>query len=85
LEFEPGIKTKEDLLKKWNEGWNGLYKAVDSITENYAVVSYKIELLNDANCNLTWHQQGFSSEEGKCHTEQALESMLKKIKELAEE
>ena len=45
----------------------------------------KIELLNDVNCNLTWHQQGFSSEEGKCHTEEGLEPMLKKIKELAEE
>ena len=76
------LKHEKKFLK-YNY-WSG-FSGLEDKPENYAVVSYKIEMLRDANCNLTWHQQGFSSEEGKCHTEQGLESMLKKIKELAEE
>ena len=33
LEFEPVIKTKDDLIEKWNDGWNCLFNALDSITE----------------------------------------------------
>ncbi|WP_378176040.1 DUF1572 family protein [Aquimarina sp. SS2-1] len=31
LEFENDIQTKEELLDKWNEGWQCLFKALDSI------------------------------------------------------
>ena len=32
-EFEADIKTKEELLDKWNQGWECLFSALDSITE----------------------------------------------------
>ncbi len=32
-EFETIIKTKEELIIKWNEGWDCLFKALDSIQE----------------------------------------------------
>ncbi|OAV45175.1 DUF1572 family protein [Lewinella sp. 4G2] len=31
-EFEEVIRTKADLLNKWNEGWDCLFRATDSIT-----------------------------------------------------
>ena len=34
LEFEAVIKTKQELLEKWNEGWNCLFNAFDSLNEN---------------------------------------------------
>jgi hypothetical protein len=34
LEFENDISTREELLKKWNEGWNCLFKAVNSLTND---------------------------------------------------
>lgn len=34
LEFESVIKTKEELLSKWNEGWQCLFDALDSINED---------------------------------------------------
>lgn len=77
------IEHKPEKFLRYNY-WSG-FSGLEDKPENYAVVSYKIELINDVNCNLTWHQQGFSSEEGKCHTEEGLKPMLKKIKELAEE
>lgn len=33
-EFEKIINTKEELLNKWNEGWNCLLTALDSLTND---------------------------------------------------
>jgi hypothetical protein len=33
-EFEVVIKTRQELLDKWEEGWSCLFNALDSITEN---------------------------------------------------
>lgn len=33
-EFENDIKNKEELVAKWNEGWNCLFKAIDGLHEN---------------------------------------------------
>ena len=52
--------------------------------ENYSMVSYRIKKIDENSCEFTWHQQGFSSEEGKCHTENGLATMLEQIKGLAE-
>ena len=32
-EFDNDIKYKEELLSKWNEGWDCLFKAINSLTE----------------------------------------------------
>lgn len=34
LEFESARKTKEELLSKWNEGWECLFNALHSINEH---------------------------------------------------
>ena len=33
-EFEAVIKSKHELLEKWNEGWHCLFDALDSVTED---------------------------------------------------
>ena len=32
-EFESIIKTKSELLKRWNDGWNCLFQALNSVNE----------------------------------------------------
>src|SRR5579885_1976315 len=32
-EFENDIKTKEELLQKWNEGWACFFKALNALTD----------------------------------------------------
>ena len=32
-EFESAIKTKEELVKKWNEGWQCIFSALDGLKE----------------------------------------------------
>ncbi|NCD68236.1 DUF1572 domain-containing protein [Mucilaginibacter agri] len=40
-EFDNDILTRDELLTKWNEGWDCLFKALDSITpENIDTVIY---------------------------------------------
>lgn len=34
LEFESVIKTKDELLQRWNDGWECLFDALNSINEN---------------------------------------------------
>ncbi len=33
-EFDNDIKTKSELLKKWNEGWQCLFEALESVSED---------------------------------------------------
>ncbi len=33
-EFEEGGRTKDELIKKWNESWSILFGALDKLTEN---------------------------------------------------
>ncbi|MDX1774518.1 uncharacterized protein YndB with AHSA1/START domain [Oceanihabitans sediminis] len=77
------IENKKNESLKYDY-WSG-FSGLEDKPENYSLVTYKIENLEDNSVNFTWHQQGFSSEEGKCHTEEGLNAMLEKIKELAEE
>lgn len=63
--------------------WSG-FPGLEDTPENYSLVTYSIEQTDEGHCNFTWHQQGFASEEGKCHTEEALKAMLQQIKKLAE-
>lgn len=76
------IENKKNALLKYDY-WSG-FSGLEDKRENYSLVTYKIEESDHISVNLIWHQQGFSSEEGKNHTEQALQSMLEKIKALAE-
>lgn len=77
------IENSPNKLLKYNY-WSS-FSGLEDQPENYAVVSYKIVPLGDHSTEFTWHQQGFSNEEGKCHTEEALKTMLEQIKKLAEE
>ena len=76
------IENKKNELLKYDY-WSG-FSGLEDKPENYSLVTYKIKNLDDNSVDFTWHQQGFSSEEGQKHTEQGLEGMLEKIKELAE-
>lgn len=76
------IECQENVLLKYDY-WSG-FSGLEDKPENYSLVTYKIENLDDNTVNFTWHQQGFASEEAQKHTKEALKGMLEKIKELSE-
>jgi len=40
-EFDNDIKSRDELIYKWNEGWNCLFKALDSLSkENLSTIVY---------------------------------------------
>lgn len=63
LEFESVIKTKEELLDRWSEGWNCLFSALDSINEeNFGTKVYIrnqahsiAEAINRQMCHYSYH------------------------------
>lgn len=76
------IENHPNKLLKYNY-WSGFSGLADQ-PENYSMVTYTLEKLADHKVKLTWHQKGFSSEEGQKHTEKGLTGILAQIKELAE-
>lgn len=76
------LEHSQNQLLKYNY-WSGM-SGLEDLEENYAIVTYTVKALDESNSEFTWHQAGFSSEEGKCHTEDGLKQMLKTIKALAE-
>ena len=77
------IENEANRLLKYNY-WSG-FSGLEDVPENYSMVSYLIEAMDGNEHKFTWHQQGFSSEDGKCHTEEGLVAMLQQIKQIAEE
>lgn len=62
-EFESNTESKEDLLKKWNQGWACLFNALDGIKpENLSQLIYirnegqtVIEAINRQLCHYSYH------------------------------
>lgn len=77
------IENNPNELLKYNY-WS-CFSGLEDKPENYSIVSYIIKKMKDNDYEFTWHQQGFSSKEGKYHTENGLQTMLEQIKKLAEE
>ena len=77
------LEKIENKFLKYNY-WSG-FSGLEDKPENYALVTYQIDNISDGKIKFTWVQQGFSSKEGQCHTEEGLVVMLEHIKKLAEE
>jgi len=62
-EFEGELKDKEELLNKWNEGWDCLFKAIDPLTpEQLSQIVYirnegqtVVEAINRQLCHYSYH------------------------------
>ena len=76
------LQKRPHELLKYNY-WSG-FSGLEDKLENYSIVTYTVQNNGNGTCQFTWHQQGFASEEGKCHTEAGLKPILQQIKELAE-
>ena len=63
--------------------WSG-FLGIEDKPENYSLVTYTIEKIDNDKTKLTWSQKGFASEEGYKHTESGLDALLGGIKSLVE-
>lgn len=63
--------------------WSGL-SGMDDNPENYALISFKLDFRNGIT-DLTLTQSGFQDEEAKKHSIESWKSVLKQIKQLAED
>ena len=64
--------------------WSG-FSGLEDKPENYSIVTYIIEKLDDNKAKFTWVQEGFPSKTGQQHTENSLFGMLEQIKKIAEQ
>lgn len=54
------IERKENKLLRY-DNWSS-FSGLEDKPENYSLITYKIEKLNENSVKLIWHQQGFSNE-----------------------
>lgn len=76
------LKNIENKELQYNY-WSTMSGTEDKL-DNYSIITYSINQLDETSSEFTWTQKGFGSEAGYEHTENTLFSMLEKIKELAE-
>ena len=76
------IENKFKKLLKYNY-WSG-FSGVDDRLENYSIVTYILDLVDNNQTKLTWRQEGFATKEGQQHSENGLSGMLGQIKKLVE-
>jgi len=76
------LKFIPDQLLKYNY-WSSFSGLEDEI-ENYSLITYQLEVVDKNSLIFSWHQQGFSNEDGRCHTQDGLDAILQQIKKLAE-
>jgi uncharacterized protein YndB with AHSA1/START domain len=81
---DKGVVKINDPLKKLSYSYWSSMSGLEDIPENYFEVTYIIDSIADGKTQLTWHQQGFSSEKGYEHTKTTLPDMLNQIKEIVE-
>ena len=77
------LENVENSVLAYNY-WSG-FSGLEDKTENYSLVTYKIENIAENKVKFTWTQKGFANKDGQRHTEQGLKTMLVQIKKLAEE
>lgn len=63
--------------------WSG-FCGLEDQPENYSIVSYKIEKIENDQCKLTWTQTGFVDEQSRTSSENSLVNILAQIKSIAE-
>ena len=63
--------------------WSG-FTGLEDKPENYSLVTYKLEKINDKTTNFTWTQKGFADERGYEHSKNGVKEILQQIKSVAE-
>ena len=76
------LEVEKNKTLKYNY-WSSFSGLKDQL-ENYAVVMYTLEQKNKGQTVITWQQEGFANEAGKCHSENGLKVMIDQIKKIAE-
>ncbi len=89
-EYDGHQYRDKGIIQKFDENqaiaytyWSG-FSGLEDTPENYSLVTYTVESLNDTQTRFTWHQKGFVDEARQGHSAEGLASMLEQIKALAE-
>ena len=76
------LENEYGKLLKYNY-WSG-FSGVEDKLENYSIITYILNEIDNNQTKLTWRQEGFANVEGQQHSENGLMGMLEQIKKLVE-
>lgn len=81
---DKGIVKENIAREKLSYRYWSAFTGLEDVPENYSLVTYLLEKLNDEKTQLTWEQTGFANNEGYQHSKNGMGDFMKKIKEVAE-
>lgn len=76
------IENRPNELLKYKY-WSG-FCGLEDIAENYSMVIYEIEPIDQDVCKFRWTQEGFADEQSKENSETSLINILQQIKSISE-
>lgn len=74
--------TKEEKL---SYSYFSAFSGLEDNPTNYSEITYDLELIDKGKTKVTWTQKGYASEVNQKHSQKAIEELLVKIKNIAEE
>jgi len=77
------LENEPNKLLKYSY-WSSMSGIEDKL-ENYFIVSYILEKINENSTKFTWLQTNMASEQSVEHTEKGMPAMLAEIKKISEE
>ena len=63
--------------------WSG-FSGLEDKPENYSVITYSLNPVNENSVEFTWTQQGFADEDAYKHSESGMQEFIERIKIMAE-
>lgn len=78
--------VKENIVNKLlsYKYWSG-FSGLEDKPENYSLVIYELQSIDDNKIKFTWTQKGFANEKAYEHSKSGMIELLKKIKNIIEE
>lgn len=63
--------------------WSG-FSGLEDKPENYSVITYSLNPVNQKSVEFTWTQKGFADEENHKHSESGMQEFIERIKNISE-
>jgi len=81
---DKGIVLDYIPFQKISYSYWSSFSGLEDIPENYSIITYSLYQLEGGRTRFNWTQEGYSSEEGRSHSELGMAGLLNSIKEITE-
>jgi len=79
-----GVILENSLYELLSYSYWSNFTGLQNKPENYSLITYSLEMLDNMKTKFTWEQKGYVDEQSCANAESGIEALVEKIKEIAE-